>query len=150
MPKPKLRIVWNCASGVTRCENFDIAMLLECAMAPPSVTMPSSFSTSSIERVRLCPTGMFQWPFSPNTGDVSACWLSSAAAVNSFEVEPGSNGSTSADAVAASPPVGGIGAQRRHGEQFAGLGVDDHDVAAHRPVGSTAWRSALSAMPCRS
>ena len=89
-------------SGRSRCANLEMAMLLEYFTVAARVTGPVSLCSSRIVRV-VRPSSITQTPPSPSTGIVSAPPRSSnAATVNSFDVDPGSFGSTSADDVDAS------------------------------------------------
>ena len=75
---------------------------------------------------------MFHSPFSPNTASVAVTRprVSSAAAVNSLAVEPGSNGSVNVGR-ARRPAAGRL--PRCEREQFARLRIEEHDVAALGP-----------------
>ena len=107
-----------------------MAMLLDTWMARASVSCPRWAWASVIRRVRPVEvTGMFHTPFSPDTASAGLTRprMSSAAAVNSLAVEPGSNGSVKRRR-AGHPAARRLpGCQR---QQLARVRVEEDDVAA--------------------
>ena len=89
---------------------------------------------------------MFQTPFSPETASVSvtrSC-ASSAAAVNSLAVEPGSNGSVKVDALGAPPAAAWREASASSSPLFGSRKTTSPPSASIWPMASSRPRSAIS------
>ncbi len=89
---------------------------------------------------------MFQTPFSPETASVGltrSC-VSSAAAVNSLAVEPGSKGSVNVEALGAPPPAACRDASASSSPLFGSRNTTSPPSARNCPIASSRPRSAIS------
>ena len=136
LPNPKSRSASNCSAGVSRWENFamrDVARHLD-RLGQRQTSLRSCVRRGSS---RVPPREYRHHPVpvlaAHRVGAVAPCRRpSSAAAVKSFAVEPGSNGSVKKVGLAGHHRAVACLA-RGHRQQLAGARIEHDDVAALAP-----------------
>ena len=125
-----------------------MAMLLDTWMALRQRERLAVRACASVmRRVRpLEVTGMFHAPFSPDTASAGLTRprMSSAAAVKSLAVEPGSKGSVNVDALGTPPPAAWREASASSSPEFGSRKTTSPPSACIWAIASSSPRSAIS------